>query len=89
MAAAVVARNLTGAVFIHGFAEDTGSAQRNTVVSTERAAAVAAALRDRLVGRPVQLVFAGLGAADPLGAQQNEGQTAVNQRVLVLYPAAR
>ena len=89
VAAAVVARNLTGAVFIHGYAEDTGSAQRNVVVSTERAAAVAAALRDRLAGRSVQLVFAGLGAADPLAAQQSEGQTAVNHRVLVLYPASR
>ncbi|HEY8305571.1 MAG TPA: OmpA family protein [Lapillicoccus sp.] len=89
VAAALVARNLTGAVFIHGFAEDTGSAQRNTVVSTERAAAVATALRDRLAGRPVQLVFAGLGAADPLAAQSSDGQTAVNRRVLVLYPAVR
>ena len=32
---------------------------------------------------------AGLGAADPLAAQSSDGQTAVNRRVLVLYPAVR
>ncbi|HEU4330667.1 MAG TPA: OmpA family protein [Lapillicoccus sp.] len=88
---AIVARNLTGTIYIHGYTDDLGSKEHGLVLSAQRAEAVAKVLQDQLHGHNVRLVTAGYGEEDPVADNANPTSQALNRRVMVLYkptPAA-
>ena len=85
LAAAIATRNLTGVIFVHGYTDNLGSHEHGILLSTQRAENVARILQERLEGRPVQLVTAGYGEADPVGDNATPEGQSLNRRVLVLY----
>ena len=90
LADAIVARSLSGTIFIHGYTDNLGSHEHGLVLSAQRAEAVAQLLQDRLHGYPVRLVTAGYGEEDPVTDNANAANQALNRRVMVLWkPPAR
>jgi outer membrane protein OmpA-like peptidoglycan-associated protein len=81
----IIARNLSGSIYIHGYTDDLGSEEHGLVLSAARAEAVAKVLQDRLHGYPVRLVIAGYGEQDPVADNANPTTQALNRRVMVLY----
>ena len=85
----IIARNLSGTIYIHGYTDNLGSKEHGLVLSAQRAEAVAKVLQDRLHGYNVRLVTAGYGEEDPVADNANPTTQALNRRVMVLYkPAA-
>jgi outer membrane protein OmpA-like peptidoglycan-associated protein len=84
----IIARNLSGSIFIHGYTDNIGSEEHGLVLSAQRAEAVAKLLQDRLHGYPVRLVTAGYGEQDPVADNANPTTQALNRRVMVLYKPA-
>ena len=82
---AIISRNLSGIIYIHGYTDDLGSKEHGLVLSAQRAEAVAKVLQDQLRGYPVRLVTAGYGEEDPIADNSNPVQQALNRRVMVLY----
>ena len=90
LADAIVARSLSGTIYIHGYTDNLGSHEHGLVLSAQRAEAVAQLLQDRLHGYPVRLVTAGYGAEAPVTDNANAANQALNRRVMVLWkPPAR
>lgn len=90
LADAIVARSLSGTIYIHGYTDNLGSHEHGLVLSAQRAEAVAQLLQDRLHGYPVRLVTAGYGEEDPVTDNANAANQALNRRVMVLWkPPAR
>ena len=90
LADAIVARSLSGTIYIHGYTDNLGSHEHGLVLSAQRAEAVAQLLQDRLHGYPVRLVTAGYGEEDPVTDNANAASQALNRRVMVLWkPPAR
>jgi outer membrane protein OmpA-like peptidoglycan-associated protein len=90
VAAGHVKAEAKGPVHIDGYTDAVGDSAYNVDLSRRRAAAVEAALGP-LVGKPVQFVTAGHGAADPVapntkpdGSDNPDGR-AQNRRVTVGY----
>ena len=87
---AIIARNLSGTIYIHGYTDNLGSHEHGLVLSAQRAEAVAQVLQDRLHGYPVRLVTAGYGEEDPVADNSTAANQALNRRVMVLWkPPAR
>jgi outer membrane protein OmpA-like peptidoglycan-associated protein len=84
----IIARNLSGTIYIHGYTDNLGSKEHGLVLSAQRAEAVAQVLQDRLHGYPVRLVTAGYGEEDPVADNANPVTQALNRRVMVLYKPA-
>jgi outer membrane protein OmpA-like peptidoglycan-associated protein len=82
---AIISRNLSGTIFIHGYTDDIGSWEHGLVLSAQRAEAVAAVLQEQLHGYPVRLITAGYGEEDPIADNANPASQALNRRVMVLY----
>ena len=85
LADAIVSRNLTGSIFIHGYTDDLGSAEHGLELSAQRAEVVARLLQDRLRGYPVRFVIAGYGEEDPVADNSTPANQALNRRVMVLW----
>jgi outer membrane protein OmpA-like peptidoglycan-associated protein len=85
---AIISRNLSGTIFIHGYTDDIGSREHGLVLSAQRAEAVAKVLQDQLHGYPVRLITAGYGEEDPIADNSNAANQALNRRVMVLYKPA-
>jgi outer membrane protein OmpA-like peptidoglycan-associated protein len=85
LAEAIITRELSGAIFIHGYTDNLGSVEHGLVLSEQRANAVAKVLQDRLRGHPVQLVIAGYGEEDPIAENTTAANQALNRRVMVLW----
>ena len=85
LSGAIISRNLSGIIYIHGYTDDLGSKEHGLVLSAQRAEAVAKVLQDQLRGYPVRLVTAGYGEEDPIADNSNPVQQALNRRVMVLY----
>jgi outer membrane protein OmpA-like peptidoglycan-associated protein len=81
----IVARGLTGTIFIHGYTDDLGTKEHGLVLSAQRAEAVAQLMQDRLRGHPVRLIMAGYGEEDPIADNRDPVAQALNRRVMVLY----
>jgi outer membrane protein OmpA-like peptidoglycan-associated protein len=81
----IIARNLSGSIYIHGYTDDLGSEEHGLLLSAARAEAVAKVLQERLRGYPVRLVIAGYGEEDPIADNANPITQALNRRVMVLY----
>lgn len=84
----IIARNLSGTIYVHGYTDNLGSKEHGLVLSAQRAEAVAQLLQDRLHGYPVRLVTAGYGEEDPVADNANPTTQALNRRVMVLYKPA-
>ena len=82
---AIITRNLSGTIFIHGYTDNIGSQEHGLVLSAQRAEAVAQVLQDRLHGYPVRLVTAGYGEEDPVADNSTAANQALNRRVMVLW----
>jgi outer membrane protein OmpA-like peptidoglycan-associated protein len=82
---AIITRNLSGTIYIHGYTDNLGSHEHGLVLSAQRAEAVAQVLQDRLHGYPVRLVTAGYGEEDPVTDNSNAANQALNRRVMVLW----
>jgi outer membrane protein OmpA-like peptidoglycan-associated protein len=85
LADTIVARGLSGSIFIHGYTDDLGTWEHGLVLSAQRADAVAQLLQDRLYGHPVRLITAGYGEEDPIADNRDPVAQALNRRVMVLY----
>ena len=85
---AIISRNLSGTIFIHGYTDDIGSREHGLVLSAQRAEAVAKVLQEQLRGYPVRLITAGYGEEDPIADNSNAANQALNRRVMVLYKPA-
>ena len=85
---AIISRNLSGTIFIHGYTDDIGSREHGLVLSAQRAEAVAKVLQEQLHGYPVRLITAGYGEEDPIADNSNAANQALNRRVMVLYKPA-
>ncbi|HYQ34079.1 MAG TPA: OmpA family protein, partial [Lapillicoccus sp.] len=81
----IIARNLSGTIYIHGYTDNLGSHEHGLVLSAQRAEAVAQVLQDRLRGYPVRLVTAGYGEEDPVADNSTAASQALNRRVMVLW----
>jgi outer membrane protein OmpA-like peptidoglycan-associated protein len=81
----IIARGLSGTIYIHGYTDDLGTKEHGLVLSAQRAEAVAQRLQDRLHGYPVRLITAGYGEEDPIADNANPATQALNRRVMVLY----
>ena len=81
----IIARGLSGTIYIHGYTDDLGTWEHGLVLSAQRADAVAQLLQDRLHGRPVRLITAGYGEEDPIADNRDPVAQALNRRVMVLY----
>jgi len=90
VAAGHIRNEAKGVVQVDGYTDALGDANYNLDLSKRRAAAVEAALAP-LVGKPVQFVSAGHGAADPVAPNKKPDGTdnpdgrAMNRRVTVGY----
>ena len=82
---AIISRNLSGTIYIHGYTDDLGSREHGLVLSAQRAEAVAKVLQEQLHGYPVRLITAGYGEEDPIADNSNPASQALNRRVMVLY----
>ena len=82
---AIISRNLSGMIYVHGYTDDLGSREHGLVLSAQRAEGVAKVLQERLRGYPVRLITAGYGEEDPIADNSNPAQQALNRRVMVLY----
>ena len=85
---AIISRNLSGTIYIHGYTDDLGSREHGLVLSAQRAEAVAKVLQEQLHGYPVRLITAGYGEEDPIADNSNAANQALNRRVMVLYKPA-
>jgi outer membrane protein OmpA-like peptidoglycan-associated protein len=88
LAAAIIARALSGSIYIHGYTDNLGSPQHGLELSAARAEAVAKVMQDRLRGQPVRLVLAGYGEQDPVADNGSPQGQILNRRVMVLYKPA-
>jgi outer membrane protein OmpA-like peptidoglycan-associated protein len=87
---AIITRNLSGTIYIHGYTDNIGSREHGLVLSAQRAEAVAKVLQEQLRGFPVRLVIEGYGEDDPIADNSNAATQALNRRVMVLWkPPAR
>lgn len=82
---AIISRNLSGTIYIHGYTDDIGSREHGLVLSAQRAEAVAKLLQGQLHGYPVRLITAGYGEEDPIADNSTPAGQALNRRVMVLY----
>jgi outer membrane protein OmpA-like peptidoglycan-associated protein len=82
----VVAAQLRGTIYIHGYTDNLGSAAHGLELSKQRASAVAQYLRSALGSYDIPINAIGHGEANPIADNSTEAGRKKNRRVTITLP---